>query len=440
MPEEEDWVLHGPYSDKSLIRNLLTFKLARDMGRYASRTRLCELMLNGEYWGVYVFMEKVKRDSSRVNISKLNPDEISGDDITGGYIIKIDKFDGGNSGDGWPSPYRPPNYSNPNQQIYFQFDYPKNDEIVPQQKAYIQQFITDFETALLSKPLDDQVSGYKTYIDIGSFIDFAIINEVTRNIDAYRLSTFLYKDKSSQGGKLFIGPIWDYNLAFGNADYCLGWSKEGWAWDFNNICNEDFWLIPFWWRRFMVDREFTTLLKNRWLELRNDIFSTANIHAYIDSVTSVLNMPRLRNFQRWNIIGSYVWPNWYIGNSYIDEINYLKSWISERMLWLDDNFGDILTSLDGLSSHQDQIRMYPNPFNDKIMLEFIKLPPGEAQFEVFNALGQKIFQDRIMIIDNAPHIVWDGNDIEGQKVPAGIYISIVTTVDKIIYKSRLIRF
>ena len=439
MPEEEDWVLHGPYSDKTLIRNLLAFKLGRDLGWYASRTRLCELVLNDEYWGVYVFMEKVKRDKNRVDISKLNPDEISGDDLTGGYIVKIDKFDGSNSGQGWASPYRPPNYSRSDQTIFFQFDYPKNDEIVPQQKAYIQQYITDFETALKTKPLNDLTAGYKTYIDVASFVDYIIINEITRNIDAYRLSTFLYKDKASLDGKLVIGPIWDYNLAFGNADYCEGWKKEGWALDFNKFCNEDYWLIPFWWERFMMDPEFTSLLKNRWFELRNDQFSTDHIRFYIDSVAAVLFEPQHRNFQRWPVLGTYVWPNYYIGSTFQDEINYLKTWIEHRLIWLDGNMDNIVTSLEDESKKITGIMMYPNPFDNDLVVE-IKNPDIESiDFEVYNLYGQKIYEKRINRENGNPGLIWDGRDSFGQLIPAGIYLSVMKTNDKVFHKSKLIR-
>jgi hypothetical protein len=440
MPAEEDWVLYGPYSDKTLIRNLLAFKLGRELGWYASRTRLCELVLNNEYWGVYVFMEKVKRDKNRVDISKLNPDEISGDDLTGGYIVKIDKFDGSNSGQGWASPYRPPNFSRTEQTIFFQFDYPKNDEIVPQQKAYIQQYVTDFETALRTRALDDPVAGYKSYVDIYSFIDYAILNEITRNIDAYRLSTFLYKDKASQGGKLVIGPIWDYNLAFGNANYCDGWRQEGWAWDFNDVCNEDYWLIPFWWERFMMDVEFTSLLKNRWFELRSEIFSTSRIFAYIDSVTDVLDKPQVRNFQRWNIMGQYIWPNYYVGNTYQEEVDYIKRWLDQRLSWLDRNMEDIITSLDDKWAETARINLFPNPFDQELTVELKNLSETPVLFQVFNLYGQRIFEQSINEETLHSHgFVWDGRDIAGQSIPPGIYLSVLKSGDKVIYQSKLIR-
>jgi hypothetical protein len=442
MPEEEDWVLHGPYSDKSLIRNLLAFKLGNDLGRYASRSRLCELILNGTYWGVYIILEKVKRDNNRVDISKLNPDEISGDDLTGGYIVKIDKFDGSNSGEGWSSPYRPPNYERADQQIFFQFEYPKNDEIVPQQRAYIQQYVTDFETALKTRPLSDRVTGYKAYIDMESFVDYAIINEITRNIDAYRLSTFLYKDKASEGGKLFIGPIWDYNLAFGNADYCQGWRKEGWAWDFNDVCNGDFWLIPFWWQRFMLDPDFTAHLRDRWFSLRDGIFSTENIHSYIDSLSTVLFEPQNRNFQRWPVLGQYIWPNYFVGNTYLEEINYLKTWTAHRLTWLDSNIDNLVTSLDAETGPAAGIRIYPNPFDQGIVIEWDGLLPDQdrpVMLEVYNTQGVRLYAGTLNLeADRSGHI-WDGRDASGRELPPGMYLGVLKADKKIIHRTRLIR-
>ncbi len=217
MPEEEDWVLHGPYSDKSLIRNVLIFHMAAQTGRYASRTRFVELILNGDYRGVYVLMEKIKRDADRVDIAKLNPDEISGDDLTGGYIIKVDKIEG-TEVDGWFSPYPP--VPGLDQRVRYQYHYPKPSDIVPEQQAYIQGVVAAFEDMMDSDQFADPVNGYARYIDVGSAVDFFLLNEVSRNVDGYRLSTFLYKDKDSVGdGKLVFGPIWDFNLGFGNADY-----------------------------------------------------------------------------------------------------------------------------------------------------------------------------------------------------------------------------
>ncbi|NJN26427.1 MAG: T9SS type A sorting domain-containing protein [Cyclobacteriaceae bacterium] len=363
MPAEEDWVLYAPYSDKSLIRNVLAYQLAADQGHYAPRTRLCELFLNDAYMGVYVLMEKIKQDKNRVDVSNLNPDENQGDDLTGGYIVKIDKFDGAAQGLGWDSPYMPPNYTKSQQTIHFQYHYPKEDEITQAQGEYIKEAITNFEKALKSPDFTNSRLGYRQYIDVTSFIDFAIVNEVSRNVDGYRLSTYLHKDKNSKDDKIYIGPVWDYNLAFGNANYCHGEYTTGWAWNFNNICNGDAWLIPFWWQRLLRDPQFVLELQQRWVDLRKDTYSTASIMAYIDSLATVLDKPQQRNFSKWPVLSEWIWPNNYVGNSYGNEIEYLKNWISNRLTWLDQNIAqlEVVTGLEDMANDHENITVYPNP-------------------------------------------------------------------------------
>ena len=128
MPEENDWVLYAPYSDKSLMRNVLAYELARRMGRYASRTRFVEVVLNGDYQGVYVLMEKIKRDRNRVDINNLKEDEISGDDLTGGYLIRIDRRDGF-EGESWESNFLPAYATDA--RVHYQYREPDAEDIVP---------------------------------------------------------------------------------------------------------------------------------------------------------------------------------------------------------------------------------------------------------------------------------------------------------------------
>ncbi|HTF03802.1 MAG TPA: CotH kinase family protein, partial [Bacteroidia bacterium] len=254
MPKESDWILSASYSDKSLLNNFLTYDLARSMGWYAPRCQHVELVVNGEYQGVYVLMEKIKRDDDRVDIAKLEPTEITGDDLTGGYIIKIDKTTG-NGGNGWTSAYAP-DTNIAGQTIYFQYEYPSDVNIVPQQEAYIQAYVDSFETALAGPNFADTAVGYAHYIDVNSFVDYFLLNEISRNVDGYRISTYLYKDKASNGGKLVMGPCWDYDIAWGNANYCLGDDLTGWAINFAEPCSGDGYQIPFWWDRLFQDTAF----------------------------------------------------------------------------------------------------------------------------------------------------------------------------------------
>lgn len=377
LPPEEDWVLFAPYNDKSLMRDVLAYQIARSMGRYASRFRYCELILNGQYEGIYVLLERVKRDRNRVDVARLDIDDIAGDELSGGYILKIDKFTGNNSG-GFPSEIPPPGRS-ADQSIYFQYEYPRTEERLFVQEQYIQDFMRTFEQTLNGPDFTNEVTGYKRFIDVGSFIDFLIVNEVSKNVDGYRLSTYFHKQRDSDGGKLVMGPVWDFNLTFGNANYCNGESTADLMLNFNSVCNNDFWLIPFWWRRFLQDYNFRFELNRRWTSLRASQLSESTLHAFIDSVANALNESQQRNFQRWPVLGTWVWPNTFVGNTYQEEVDFLKSWLSERLLNLDNEFrrlaegaGDFCSPAivpSPLGQSEGAIALCPSALNRQVMIE-----------------------------------------------------------------------
>jgi spore coat protein CotH len=339
FPEEEDWILYGPYSDKSLVRNVLIYELSNNLGQYASKTKFYELEINEVFQGTYVLMEKIKRDKNRVDISK-NKIE----DISGGYIIKIDKPTGDgdwyNENIAFSSQYNTTGVLVDTGNVNFLYEYPKADDISEEQKKYIQDYIHLFETALISEGFKSIENGYRQFIDLDSFIDFFILNEFSKNPDGFRLSTYLHKEK---GGKLKMGPIWDFNLAFGNVNYCDGDSPYGWAHRFNDICSGDNWQVPFWWNRFLDDPEYVGLLKERWAILRSEILSSDTVSSRLRELQENLKGSSAidKNFGKWLILGKYIWPNKFIGDSYDSEINYLEEWISERFNWLDQNINEL---------------------------------------------------------------------------------------------------
>lgn len=393
LPVENDWVLYAPYSDKSLMRNVLAYKIGEMFGRYSPRTKFCELVLNGEYMGVYVLLEKIKRDKNRLDIAKLDVDDLAGDSLTGGYIVKIDKTTGG-SGYDWFSPYAP-NYAAGSQQIGFQYHYPKSTDIQPQQATYIQNYIDSFETVLNGPNFNDPVNGYVKYMDPLSFVDFFILNEISRNVDGYRLSTFLFKDKNSKGGKINMGPYWDFNLAFGNANYCDGSLYNGWSKDFNQVCSNDNYQVPFWWDKLEQDTVYLNLLRCRWENLRLNELHTDSLLAYIDTLANYLNESQQRNFQKWPILGTYVWPNNYIGNTYQDEINYLKTWLINRINWMDNNIpGNCYNvGVNEMTSIENNFLVYPNPANDKFYIKNY----SNSQFEImiYDQIGKMVAQQNL---------------------------------------------
>jgi len=365
MPAENDWVLYAPFNDKSLLRNSLTYALARDMGRYASRGKYCEVIINDEYKGVYTFFEKIKRDNNRVSIAGLTAIDTTGVELTGGYICSIDWIDN----DGWTSNY-PPDPTNPSSNtVFYQYIYPKDTDILPVQKTYIQQYVDSFETALVSTNFADPVTGWRNYADEGSFIDYFIMNELSKNVDGYRLSAFFYKEKITDGGKINMGPLWDFNLAWHNADYCNNQYYGGWAYQLTNFCQWDF---PFWWRRLNEDSTFQNNVRCRWEELRMNELDTIHIFNFIDSIALIVDEAKERHYYLYPVLGVYLWPNPNpIAQTYPEEITFLKNWIRQRLLFMDNYLPGACVTISLAENNQNwQFSVYPNPAVDRIRVSW----------------------------------------------------------------------
>jgi len=429
LPEENDWILYAPFYDRSLLRNVLVYRLARQMGWYASRTRYCELVLNGSYQGLYVLMEKIKRDKHRVNINKLKPNEISGDDVTGGYILRIDK-------DPWNPGFdsRYPPFSGARAGIVYQYVYPKPETIVLAQKRYIQNFVHAFEKCVHDSLSSTSFTCLERYLNVNSFVDYFILNELSRNVDGYRLSAYFYKDKNSKGGKLTAGPVWDYNFSFGNVDYYDSWKITGWqllyfAHDayFHRV---DRFFVPFWWEKLFQNPFFLQKLNRRWHTLRQTTLSTDSLFATIDLFVDSLSEARQRNFAIWPGPGeANLGGGWYPGappgmfvSNYAEEIAYLKQWMSARLTWMDAQ----IPLLAGVAHPQKSARLreftlqqnYPNPFNPVTTILY-RLPVRcLVDLTVYNARGQQVrtlvhqiqSPDTYQVIFNA------------RSLPSGVYV------------------
>lgn len=413
LPSESDWVLYAPYTDKTLMRNFLAYTMSREMGHWAANCRFVELVLNGDYKGIYVFMEKIKRNAGRVNIDKLNSADVSGDAVTGGYIISIDK-----EADGWYSSYLPAG-STRNQRIQYSFVTPKLSAIVPAQAAYIKSYVDSFEQTLAGTNFKNPANGWRRFADEQSFIDYFIVNEVSRNVDGYRLSTYLYKDRNSRGGKIILGPVWDYDLAFRNANYCAGSLPEGWAVDFNKVCPQDFWQIPFWWQRFGEDEQFVSRLRCRWKALRQGSLALSRMNTLIDSVYSLTQEARQRHFARWPVLGNYVWPNPEpIATNYNDEISYLKTWVEQRLNWIDANLPNTGACYDYPANEKASVLIQgmPNPVQNQYQLTVRSRMAQTLSVIITDAGGKKMYTSAQQL--NAGY---NNFEINMQQWPGGMY-------------------
>ncbi|MBL7941969.1 MAG: CotH kinase family protein, partial [Flavobacteriales bacterium] len=313
MPAENDWIFKAEYLDPSLMYNSIAYEFSRRMGRYAPRTQYCELFLNGEYQGVYNLTEKVKRSDNRVNIARLDTDDIAGDSLTGGYIIEMNI--NGDPGD-WNSEYQAINYSTNGLPVEFKHVYPKSWEVMPEQHDYIRAYVDSFEYSLHQPDFDDPQNGYRKWIGENSFIDFMLVNEMSTNYDSYGRSTFMYKEKINDGGQLKIGPPWDYDRGF----CCV----EGWVWELTHPG----WPFPDWWSIFHQDDNFVQDEWCRWTGLREELWTTDAFMAYIDSLHLMLGDAAARNFERWPELG--------YGN-FDGNVADLKQRLSDRLDWMDAN-------------------------------------------------------------------------------------------------------
>ncbi len=337
LPEGSDFVLSANFSDKTLMRNSLSYDLARRLGQYASRTSFCEVFVDNTYQGVYSLTEKIRRDKDRVDIPKLTASDTAGVELTGGYIVNIDW----NDTPGWFSQFSQPNSGN---HTYFQHVYPRWDEILPVQADYIRRYVDSFEVALASPDFQDTTTGWRHFADEKAFLDFLFVNEMSKNVDGYRLSTFFHKERDDKGGKLRMGPVWDFDLAWYNADYCEAFSTAGWAYNINYVCGDAG--VPFWWERLFQDTLFAQNMACYWHSLRGTTLSTDSIFAAVDSMAAVVAESQTRNFQQWPILGVYVWPNpGQLPTTYPGEVQKMKSWIDARLDWLDFAFGQYTPQL-----------------------------------------------------------------------------------------------
>ena len=384
LPPSDDWVLHGPYVDKSMLRNALAYWLFRQAGRYAPRTKHFDLYINGVYRGVYVMVEKIKRGKYRVNISKLKETDIAGDSLTGGYLWAFDKV-GTNTGGGGSNNQGGIEAEgfNTSDGLNVILHYPKKANIQKQQEEYLKKYLNDLEALFMNGKNGD---GYDKYVDLASAVDYVLHQEITNNGDSYWCSFFLYKPKDKGGkngkefkeGKVTLGPPWDFNLAMSNGGM-MGMGGGGNSWQIESkggmggggmggfgfgggmggmgSLKAPNWLIGLWKRS-----DYQSEMKKRWAELRSGVWHTKVMDAYLDSMKTYLKNAADRNFKRWPNLGQNSGqgdtdpePMKYCNgsgssgmkmgmggnnaNTWDGEVEHLRTKMKERMQWMDQKFG-----------------------------------------------------------------------------------------------------
>jgi len=402
MPAENDWVLLSNFNDRSLLKNLLAYKLFGEMGNYSPRAQLCEVIVDSSYKGIYVFGEKLKRDSNRVDIAKLTELDLADDDLTGGYILTQNYWNSNNSFESNYSPIDHPGFD-----VHFVYEYPKADVILPVQKAYIASFVDSLETALYSPEFYDPNLGYRQFMDVPSFIDYFLVNEVSRNADGFKKSVFFHKDKNSNGGKLKAGPVWDFDWAWKNIDICEIYQNtdgSGWA-HLNNDCFTDNYSTG-WYVRLLQDESFRNELRCSYEEYRMDILNTDSLFNYIDNMGALVQNAQSRHFQKWPILGlSGPAPDLgEVPDTYLGELESLKNWIGIRLDWLDENIAGLCTSA-GLIEYNTitELKIYPNPAVDELLVNFSLAASSMVSIRLHNQIGSEVMSQEYGLQNEGQH-------------------------------------
>lgn len=350
MGKDNNWALLAPFADKSMMRDILTFELARQYFGYVPHGRYCELILDGTYYGIYILTELPTQGKKRLN---LNDPGTNGGDLTGDYSVEVDRDDEVSQDPNYPPVYRSAypamlQYGGSvlqNKIIKYQFNFPETGDFaaLPTNtfSSLVQQ-INQMESSFKLGNYTDPNVGYRKYIDVRSFIDYMLATEFSMNIDGYRLSTKFYKYSTTRAAAEKLDPrwkttLWDFNIAYGNANYYQGESTNVWQYDFNSRNSGDNELVPFYWQYLVQDPAYISEMKARWAEYRRGSYKIDHIYAVIDSMATMLSSGGAidRNQQAYQIIGRSVWPNAFVGQTYQAEINYLKDWIKRRIIFMD---------------------------------------------------------------------------------------------------------
>lgn len=323
MPADSDWVLYAPYDfDRAFMRNGFIYELSNDLGQYAVRTRYVEVFINtgggalsysDDYQGVYVLMETIKQGTDRLDIAKIDAVDTTAPNVTGGYIWKIDRpaagetqFTAGGLGG----------------QVLVD---PDEFEIAPEQDAYIKGYINSFGAALNGGSFTDPVTGYEPFIDTDSWIDTHLINVLAYNVDAFRLSTFLHKDRN---GVIVKGPVWDFDRSLESYD-----SRDDVPQEWGNTGGVHFFQFG-WFDRLFDDPDFSQKWIDRWCSQRAPGGKLTNAHLFsiLDGDQAELAEAAPRNYAEWPGV-----PPTHGGNL-AGEVQNIKNWLTLRTTWIDSQF------------------------------------------------------------------------------------------------------
>jgi spore coat protein CotH len=306
LPAAKEWVLLANFADKTLMRNHLAFEMAKQFDvSFTPDSRFVEVFLNGEYIGNYLLTEQIQIGTNRVDIKPMSKTDNSPETITGGFLLEIDeKLD---------------------ETFWFRttkgapFTIKEPEKITADQLTYIRNYVQKTEDIIYSEQFSDPATGYANYIDVNSFVNWYLVNELMKNNDAaFHSSVYMYKERN---GKLALGPVWDFDIAAGNVNYNGNHLPDGW-WVKNSL----------WIKRLFEDPSFRNKVKERWIELKQT--SIPSLYSNINETSKYLHYSQQQNFKKWDVLYNQTWPNSVVLGTYENEVQYLKDWLTKRITWM----------------------------------------------------------------------------------------------------------
>jgi hypothetical protein len=330
------WTLINNYGDKTLMRNLLAFRISQLFGMpYTPYGQAVDVILNGEYKGCYQLCDQIEVNKNRVNIDEMETTDISGENLTGGYLWEIDAY--ANEEISW---------FNSNHNIPVTIKSPDEDDITPEQSKYVEDFFNAMEADAFGSQYADATNGWRRLLDAETFLKHFLIGELSGNTDTY-WSVYQYKKRGEN--KIYTGPVWDFDIAFDNdyrtypvnnkSDfvYRSGGSSAGNMKSFVD-------------RVLLLDPNTLTEVKTLWGKAREKGLNEEYLCAWIDSMAMEMDRSQQLNFMRWNILNSKEHMNPVARGSYAREVAYLKEYITKRIEWMDKKLGYVYTAVEDVVS------------------------------------------------------------------------------------------
>ncbi len=392
--KEKAWTLINNYGDKTLMRNLIAFDISKGLEMpYTPAGKPVDVVLNGEYKGTYQLCDQVEVGDDRVNVEKLEYNDIELPLLAGGYLIEMDAY--ANEGTSW--------FTSARNKVPVTIKYPEDDEIVSAQSNYIKTHFEKMETALAASNYTNTTTGYRKYIDVPSFTRQFLVGEISGNTDTY-WSTYMFKRRFED--LFYFAPVWDFDIAFENdsrtypinnqSDW-ICFSKGSWANGVRTIVN-----------RIFSDPAFVKELKDTYAYYRNSGAITEDkLLDLIDYYALEIDDSQKLNFTRWNILNSKVHMNPTTYGSYQGEVNNVKNYVKNRIAWMDNKLNYVPTGI----ANSNVSDTYVLQENNTVRIKGIET---NSQIKIFDISG------RLMISEHA------SSDFS-TTLPQGIYIIKILT-------------